>query len=85
MERPENIIKSISSKNDFLHFLDALNEDLRNNASSWENITLPDYLEALQRWTEDMEGYYINTGVPVPDNVNWKVFADILYAAKIYE
>jgi len=32
-----------------------------------------------------MENYYINTKQEIPKNINWKVLADILYAAKIYE
>jgi hypothetical protein len=32
-----------------------------------------------------MEGYYQNNKMPIPENINWKVFANILVAAKMYE
>ncbi|MGY5360334.1 DUF7660 family protein [Cronobacter dublinensis] len=40
----------------------------------------------MASWIEDMDGYYLNKGLPVPDhNVNWAFIADILRAAKVYE
>ncbi len=77
--------KKIESKEDFILFLESHLDNLKNHPNEWENNTLPDYLEALISWTEDMDGYYINNNLPIPKNVNWKVFADILMAAKIYE
>ncbi|WP_436971785.1 DUF7660 family protein [Pectobacterium brasiliense] len=32
-----------------------------------------------------MDGYYENTNQPLPKDTNWKIFADILVATKIYE
>jgi len=32
-----------------------------------------------------MDGYYLNMGQPVPKNIDWKLFANILMAAKMYE
>lgn len=77
--------ENVRTKEDFLVFMDVLLDDLKKNPSKWENITLSDYLEAVRNWTEDMDGYYINTNQPVPENVSWSVFADILSAARIYE
>jgi len=78
-------IQNIRSKEDFIKFVGDLIVDLKTNPNNWENRNLGDYLEALQSWTEDMEGYYINTNLPVPENVSWKIFADILMAATMYE
>lgn len=78
-------INNIKSKTDFIDFVESLAKDLRNNPEEWENKTLPEFLGAIASWTEDMEGYYINNNLPIPDNVNWKVMADILAAAKMYE
>ncbi|HEY5751397.1 MAG TPA: hypothetical protein VIU12_35305 [Chryseolinea sp.] len=77
--------KEIRSKEDFIKFVGDLILDLKTNPNTWENKNLDDYLEALQRWTGDMEGYYINNNLPVPENVNWRIFADILMAARMYE
>jgi hypothetical protein len=78
-------IQNIRSKEDFIKFIGDLIVDLKTNPNNWENKTLGDYLEALQSWTEDMEGYYINNNLPVPENVSWKIFADMLMAATMYE
>lgn len=80
-----NKVNSIKSKADFVEFVESLAEDLRSSPEEWENKTLLQFLEAIANWTEDMEGYYANNNLPTPENVNWKVMADILAAAKIYE
>jgi hypothetical protein len=80
-----NKIETLDTKEDFISFLDLLVQDLRNNPSAWENKSLESYLEAVASWTADMEGYYQNNNLPIPQNVNWKVFANILIAAKMYE
>ncbi|RCR65967.1 DUF7660 family protein [Larkinella punicea] len=81
----EELVESINTKEDFISFVTALINDLKNNPDTWENRTLFNYLEALQSWTEDMDGYYYNKNISVPKDVNWKFFANILIAAKSYE
>lgn len=76
---------SIRSREDFVGFVKALSKDLRDNPASWENANLERYLEALGAWVEDMDGYYTNQGKPVPQQPDWKVAADMLMAAKMYE
>lgn len=78
-------MESINSKKSFVEFLYLLVEDLTKDNNSWENKTLDKYLESMAGWVEDMDGYYQNRNEPVPSNVNWRVFADILMASKIYE
>ena len=85
MQELEKIAKGVNSKEDFVKFISALIRDLRSNPNAWENKSLDKYLEAMQSWTEDMEGYYINQNLSTPQNVNWKVFTDILLGAKVYE
>jgi hypothetical protein len=79
------IIKGIDDKKDFLKFMELLIADLKSNPSYWENNDLESYLQAMANWTEAMEGYYRNTNQPIPKNVDWKVFANILVAATMYE
>jgi len=76
---------SISSRGDFVEFVKALGKDLQNDPTSWENATLERFLEAVAAWVEDMDGYYLNQGRPVPVQPDWKVMGDILMAAKMYE
>ena len=78
-------IDSIESKEDFVSFVELLAQDFNINSKDWENKTIPQFLEAIASWTEDMEGYYINNRLPIPININWKVIAEILMAAKMYE
>lgn len=78
-------INEINSKEDFINFVELLVSNLKSNPEEWTNKTLPEYLESISSWTEDMEGYYQNNNMSIPENVNWKVFANILIAAKMYE
>ena len=80
-----DLARNVKSKKDFIEFVEGLIRDLNDNPDDWENKSLGSYLEALGSWTESMENYYINTGQPVPKEINWKVFADILMAASMYE
>lgn len=63
----------------------ALARDVKENPEEWENKDLSTYLEAMAFWIEDMDGYYENTNQPLPKDINWSMFADILMAAKVYE
>lgn len=76
---------SIRSREDFVAFVQALSKDLKDQPESWENNDLPRFLEALGAWVQDMDGFYRNQGKPVPQQLDWKTFADILMAAKMYE
>ncbi|RYD52419.1 MAG: hypothetical protein EOP52_09690 [Sphingobacteriales bacterium] len=78
-------VNGIQSKDDFIDFLESLINDLKNHPENWTNNTLPEFIEAFASWTEDMEGYYINNNIQMPININWKVIADILTAARSYE
>jgi hypothetical protein len=78
-------VKTIQTKKVFINFLRALKNDYVENLSSWENKDIEAFLEAMASWVEDMDGFYINQGLPVPEKPNWKVFADILMGGKLYE
>jgi hypothetical protein len=78
-------ISSVNSKEDLAEFIAALRSDLSTNKDTWENPTLERFLEAMESWIRAMDMYYNNTGQTLPETPGWKVFADILYAAKMYE
>lgn len=78
-------IAAIQSREDFVCFVQALQQDLTAHPDQWENETLPRYLAALAAWTQDMDGYYLNRGEPVPQSPDWKTLAEILLASKHYE
>ena len=85
MEDINYIINNIQTREDFVKFIILLVKDFETRPDSWENVTLRDYLEAIASWTEDMDGYYQNLNFPVPEKIEWKIFANILMAAKMYE
>lgn len=85
MQELINKTENLSTKEDFISFLQMLIQDFKKNPDEWENKSLESYLEAAASWVEDMEGYYQNNNLPIPQNINWKVFANILIAAKMYE
>ena len=76
---------NIRSREDFVAFVKALSKDFHDNPQSWENRNLEQFLEALGGWVEDMDGYYLNQNIPVPQQPSWTVVADMLMAAKMYE
>jgi hypothetical protein len=85
MKNINKIITAINSKDDFICFVELLVNNLNNNPDEWTNKSLQSYLAAIASWTDDMEGFYINTGTETPKNIDWQFFATILIAAKIYE
>ena len=76
----------VTDRQTFIKFLDLLRKDFLDNPENWENKTLPDFLEALSTYTEDVQGYYDNMKLNVnADKPEWSTFADIFKGAKIYE
>lgn len=78
-------VNKVNTREDLTSFIGELITDYRNNIDRWENKTIEEYLEAMQGWIEDMDGYYQNIGKPMPENSNWNVFANILFASSMYE
>ena len=78
-------IDAIKTREDLAVFIEELRQDLRENSASWENPDLPRFLDALSAWTSSMDGFYRNSGRSLPIAPEWKTFAEMLVAAKIYE
>ncbi len=71
---------------DFIDFLKDFRRDLKENQSNWENRSLEDFLEAMEAYSEDIQGFYDNQKMNVDaDKPTWENFATILKGAKIYE
>ncbi len=80
------VIEKLHSKDDFSKFLDLLHQDYKINKSLWENADLEDFLEALSVYSRDVEGYYNNLKINIdPKQPSWRLFADILLGARVYE
>jgi hypothetical protein len=78
-------IDAIKTREDLAVFIEELLQDLQENSDSWENADLSRFLDALAAWTNSMEGFYKNNGRSLPIAPEWKTFAEMLVAAKMYE
>lgn len=82
----KNDNSEVVDRESFIRFVDSLIAELNNNPASWENNTLKDFIEALSSYTEDIDGYYQNTNQIVNADVpSWRLFADILRGATMYQ
>jgi hypothetical protein len=78
--------EEISTKDDFLKFMKLLIEDFHTNHNQWGNADLPSYLEGLEGFASGMEGYYRNQHKTLNlDSPSWRLFAEMLLAASVYE
>ncbi|MGA3979497.1 DUF7660 family protein [Ralstonia nicotianae] len=78
-------VNDVDSKERLADFVAALVRDLRENAGGWENVSLDRFLGAMESWIREMDGYYKNMGQPILNTPTWRTFADILFAARVYE
>ncbi len=80
----------VADRESFIRFLQLLQKDFEQNKTNWENQDLGSFLEAMTRYAEDVEGYYHNLAQQTGEKINpkeptWRLFADILRGAKVYE
>ena len=76
---------AIETRLQFADFVRRLSVEIRDHPGSWENSTLADFLEAASAWANDMDGWYQNQRIEMPAVPEWRMFAMILSAARIYE
>lgn len=77
--------RSVQTREDLAAFVAELKADLDANPGEWTNADLASFLEAMAAWIQDMEGYYENTGQKLSQLSPWKIVADVLMAARMYE
>jgi len=77
--------EAVNSREALAAYVRDLRRELLDDPASWENNDLSSFLDGLAGWTEDMDGFYQNMGMPVPQNPSWKTFAQMLAAAACYE
>jgi hypothetical protein len=73
------------SRSDFVTFVRALRRSLEEEPTQWEHQDLSSYLEALAAWVEDMDGYFQSVEQDPPDRPSWRLLAQMLAAARVYE
>lgn len=80
-----NEVNNTMTREDFLYFMKKLKEDIQYNEKEWENKEIQSYLESIASWVESMDGFYLNTGLVMPTNIDWQFIATLFYVGKIYE
>ena len=77
--------KHIASKDQLIAFVRELAADARANGATWENSTLESFFDAMSAWLDDADGFYANRSERIEAQSPWRVVADALAAARIYE
>ncbi|MEO6315864.1 MAG: hypothetical protein ABIU63_17735 [Chitinophagaceae bacterium] len=77
-----DLADQVSSKEDFISFLQKLQQDYRINKNEWENPDLPRYFEAMEAFLEGSTNEAFNKIDFIP---SWSLFANILLVASVYE
>ena len=72
------MLGKIKNRENFIEFMHCYISDT-------EDTSVRCYLESLTAWADDMEGYYKNSGIEMPEGINWDFIATLLYAGSIYE
>ena len=79
----------VKDRKSFEEFINLLLVDFNKNKDNedvWENNRLDLFLEAMSAYTADIDGYYKNMEPDQNADVpTWKVFADIMRGAVVYE
>jgi hypothetical protein len=81
----DDAAEQVSTREELAAFVRELHAELAANPDEWENATLDRFLEALSRVIDDMDGWFANRGEPVPNQPTWRLVAESLDAARVYE
>jgi hypothetical protein len=61
-------------------------EDFKMRSEKWKNNNLELFLKAMIVYSEDIDGYYKNFKHKIDADIpSWRVFADIMRGAIVYE
>ncbi|WP_212796271.1 hypothetical protein [Pseudomonas sp. St316] len=78
--------KAVLTREDFVYFVEMLSRDYVRNRNEWQNDTLDQFLSGLSGFANDMDGCYKNMGEAVDvDKITWRIAAEMLIAATVYE
>lgn len=79
------LLGGVDSPKKFVEFVRALRKDLADNREGWENWTLSDYLESMERMIDDNLDNPENPGIRTEPAAAWHLCASILFGASMYE
>lgn len=76
----------VIDRNSFSKFASELLADYKMNGENWENNSLESFIEGIASYAEDIDGYYSNMKFDTSaDTPTWRIFAQILKGAAVYE
>ena len=86
VETLEDMTEHLHSRDEFTSFLVQLIKDYESKPDEWENASLAEFLHGMMGFCQRMEGYYSNMGINIDcEKPSWRLFADLLLAARVYE
>jgi len=77
--------ESVNSWDDLSKFVVDLLEDHEKNPNQWNNYDLYPFLDAMASCIANMGMSHKNNNKLFSEDQPWKIFAEILYAAKAYQ
>lgn len=81
----EDAVDSVNTREDLERTVRMLLDGFRRDPDVWENPTLDRYLEALAEVISSADTVYRNLGRDTPVEPSWRLFAELLLAARYYE
>lgn len=82
IKKPEQV----HTRSEFSQYVDYLLNAMGGDKEKSENVTVTSFLVALSAYSKDVDGYYKNMNIPIdPDKPSWRLFADLITGATIYE
>jgi hypothetical protein len=81
----EERARSVRTPDDLATLVSELRADFGANPAGWENADLGSFFDAMAAWVRDVDGYDQNAGQALSALSPWRVMADLLVAARIYE
>lgn len=85
--KPISESNDVSTKEDFIDFMQFMSQDFIDNKEEWQNHSLCHYLESIAAWVHDVDGNYSSLGEEASrdKDINWRLIAGLFSIGKIYE
>ncbi len=83
-----HFIQTIKTKEDFVYFVEMFRKDYEKNKddiNQWENTTLEQFLNGLSGYANSLREKDPDGAILPANQPSWKLFADILMGAAVYE
>lgn len=77
--------QAVASREDLVAYLIDLSSRVGTGRLPVENVYTSEFIEAAAYWIREMEGFFSNQGVQVPNVPSWALIAMIFSAALVYE